>query len=71
MNAAVAAARSAKVAVVFADDNGATNSDLVNSLAQNEDTLIEAVASANPHGRDFLIKRPVSQSAIASIPKRA
>ena len=49
MNAAVAAARSAKVAVVFADDNGATNSELVNSLAQNEDALIEAVASANPH----------------------
>ena len=49
VNAAVASARSAKVAVVFADDNGATNSDLVNSLAQNEDTLIEAVASANPH----------------------
>jgi beta-glucosidase len=70
VNAAVAAARSAKVAVVFADDNGATNSDLVNSLAQNEDTLIEAVASATPHGRDFLIKRAVSQSAIASIPKR-
>jgi len=49
INAAVASARSAEVAVVFADDNGATNSDLVNSLAQNEDTLIEAVASANPH----------------------
>jgi beta-glucosidase len=48
-NAAVAAARSAKVAVVFADDNGATDSDLVNSLAQNEDAMIEAVAAANPH----------------------
>ncbi len=49
MNAAVAAARSAKVAVVFADDNGAANSELVNSLAPNEDALIEAVASANPY----------------------
>ena len=68
---AVARALIHRPAVVFADDNGATNSDLVNSLAQNEDTLIEAVASANPHGRDFLIKRAVSQSAIASIPKRA
>jgi beta-glucosidase len=37
------------VAVVFADDNGSTNSELVNSLAQNEDALIEAVAAANPH----------------------
>jgi beta-glucosidase len=49
MNAAVAAARSAKVAVVFADDNGASNTDLVNSLAANQDGLIEAVAKANPN----------------------
>jgi beta-glucosidase len=49
MNAAVAAARSAKIAVVFADDNGASNTDLVNSLAANQDALIEAVAKANPN----------------------
>jgi beta-glucosidase len=49
LNAAVAAARAAKVAVVFADDNGAANSDLVNSLAPNEDALITAVAQANPN----------------------
>jgi beta-glucosidase len=49
VNAAVAAARAAKVAVIFADDNGAASTDLVNSLAPNEDALIAAVASANPH----------------------
>ena len=55
---AVAAARSAKVAVVFVDDNGASNTDIVNSLAPNEDALVAAVAAANPrtvvvrqHGR--------------------
>jgi beta-glucosidase len=49
ISAAVAAARSAKVAVVFAEDNGSTNSNLVNSLAANQDSLIEAVSSANPN----------------------
>jgi beta-glucosidase len=49
INAAVAAAQSAKVAVVFADDNGDAGTDLVNSLAPNEDALIEAIASVNPH----------------------
>ena len=49
INAAVSAARSAKVAVVFADDNGASNSALVNSLSANEDALIQAVAQANPN----------------------
>jgi len=49
LNAAVAAAKSAKVAVVFADDNGVANTDLVNSLAPNQDTLIDAVAKANPN----------------------
>jgi beta-glucosidase len=46
---AVTAAHSAKVAVVFADDNGASNNELVNSLASNQDALIEAVAKANPN----------------------
>ena len=45
---ATAAARSAKVAVVFVDDNGAANADIVNSLARNEDALVAAVAAANP-----------------------
>jgi beta-glucosidase len=49
INAAVAAASSSKLAVVFADDNGASSSDLVNSLAPNQDALIEAVAKANPN----------------------
>jgi beta-glucosidase len=49
LNAAVAAAGAARVAVVFADDNGAANSDQVNSLAPNEDALVEAVAQANPN----------------------
>jgi beta-glucosidase len=49
LNAAVAAASAAKVAVVFADDNGAVNTELVNSLAPNEDALIAAVAQANPN----------------------
>jgi beta-glucosidase len=49
LNAAVNAASTAKVAVVFADDNGATNSNLVNSLSANEDTLIQAVSQANPN----------------------
>jgi beta-glucosidase len=49
LNAAVAAAGSVKVAVVFADDNGAANAELVNSLAPNEDALITAVAKANPN----------------------
>jgi beta-glucosidase len=47
--AAVTAAHSAKIAVVFADDNGASNPDLINSLAPNQDALIEAVAKANPN----------------------
>ena len=46
---AVAAARSAKIAVVFADDNGSTDSDIVNSLAANQDALIQAVSAANPN----------------------
>jgi beta-glucosidase len=49
INAAVAAASSAKVALVFADDNGAANAELVNSLAPNQDALIAAVAKANPN----------------------
>ena len=49
VNAAVTAARAAKVAVVFADDNGAASTDLVNPLAPNEDALIAAVATANAH----------------------
>jgi beta-glucosidase len=49
LQAAVTAAGAAKVAVVFADDNGAVNSELVNSLAPNEDALIAAVAQANPN----------------------
>jgi beta-glucosidase len=49
INAAVGAASSAKVAVVFADDNGASNSALVNSLSANQDALIQAVAQANPN----------------------
>jgi beta-glucosidase len=49
INAAVAAARLAKVAVVFADDNGSPNSEIVNSLAANQDSMIKAVASANPN----------------------
>ena len=49
LNAAVAAASAAKVALVFADDNGAVNTELVNSLAPNEDALIAAVAQANPN----------------------
>ncbi len=47
INAAVSAASTAKVAVVFADDNGAANSDLVNSLSANQDAFIQAVAQAN------------------------
>jgi len=47
--AAVAAARSANVAVVFADDNGVANTEIVNSLAPNQDALVEAVANANPN----------------------
>jgi beta-glucosidase len=46
---AVTAASSAKVAVVFADDNGAANTNLVNSLSPNQDALIQAVAQANPN----------------------
>jgi beta-glucosidase len=49
VNTAVAAARSAKIAIVFADDNGVSNTDLVNSLAPNQDALIDAVAKANPN----------------------
>ena len=49
ISTAVAAARSAKIAVVFADDNGSTNSNIVNSLAANQDELIQAVSSANPN----------------------
>jgi beta-glucosidase len=47
--AAVAAARSANIAVVFADDNGVANTAIVNWLAPNQDTLIAAVANANPN----------------------
>ena len=49
INAAVIAAAKAKIAVVFADDNGATNNNIVNSLSDNQDTLIQAVAQANPN----------------------
>jgi beta-glucosidase len=49
VNAAVAAARSAKIAIVFADDYGSSNANVVNSLAPNEDALIDAVAKANPN----------------------
>jgi len=49
LQAAVTAAGAASVAVVFADDNGAANSQLVNSLAPNEDALVAAVAQANPN----------------------
>lgn len=49
LNTAVAAARSAKIAIVFADDNGVSNTDLVNSLAPNQNALIDAVAKANPN----------------------
>jgi beta-glucosidase len=49
INAAVGAASRAKVAVVFADDNGASNTNLVNSLSANQDALIQAVAQANPN----------------------
>ncbi len=49
INAAVSAAKSSKIAIVFADDNGESNADLVNSLAPNQDRLIEAVAKANPN----------------------
>jgi beta-glucosidase len=49
LQAAVTAAGAASVAVVFADDNGAASSDLVNSLAPNEDALVAAVAQANPN----------------------
>jgi beta-glucosidase len=74
INAAVVAASSAKVALVFADDNGAASAALVNSLAANQDALIAAVAKANPntvvvlstgdpilmpsHGRPAAIRRP-------------
>jgi hypothetical protein len=37
--AAVGAASSSKIALVFADDNGASSMDLVNSLAPNQDAL--------------------------------
>ena len=47
-DAAVEAARVAKVAVVFADDNDEANSEVINSLAPNQDALIAAVAKANP-----------------------
>jgi beta-glucosidase len=49
INQAVAAASAAKVALVFADDNGSADSDIVNSLAANQDALIQAVSSANPN----------------------
>jgi beta-glucosidase len=49
LGATIAAASSANVAVVFADDNGATNSELINSLAPNQDSMIEAVVKANPN----------------------
>jgi beta-glucosidase len=47
--AAVAAVRSANIAVVFADDNGVANTAIVNWLAPNQDKLIAAVANANPN----------------------
>jgi beta-glucosidase len=46
---AVTAARSANVAVVFADDNGVANTAIVTSLAPNQDALIAAVSNANPN----------------------
>jgi beta-glucosidase len=49
ISAAVNVAAKAKIAVVFADDNGAANSNIVNSLSANQDALIEAVAQANPN----------------------
>jgi beta-glucosidase len=49
LQAAVTAASAASVAVVFADDNGAASSDLINPLAPNEDALVAAVAQANPN----------------------
>ncbi|MBV9674204.1 MAG: glycoside hydrolase family 3 protein, partial [Verrucomicrobia bacterium] len=49
IHAAVAAAKSSKIAIVFADDNGEADADLVNSLAPNQDRLIEAVAKENPN----------------------
>jgi beta-glucosidase len=49
LQAAVTTAGAGSVAVVFADDNGAANTDLVNSLAPNEDALVAAVAQANPN----------------------
>jgi beta-glucosidase len=49
INQAVVAASAAKVALVFADDNGSADSDIVNSLAANQDALIQAVSSANPN----------------------
>jgi beta-glucosidase len=47
IQAAVNAAKTARVAVVFADDNGASNANIINSLAPNQDMLIQAVANAN------------------------
>jgi beta-glucosidase len=47
--AAVAAVRSANIAVLFADDNGVANTAIVNWLAPNQDKLIAAVANANPN----------------------
>jgi len=58
LDAAMAVARAAKVAVVFADDNGrgafsplpgVIDTSLVASLAPNEDALIAAVVKANPN----------------------
>jgi beta-glucosidase-like glycosyl hydrolase len=47
---AAAAARAAQVAIVFASDPEAEGSDLANiSLPNGQDTLIEAVAAANPN----------------------
>jgi beta-glucosidase len=58
IDAAASAAAKAKIAVVFADDNGSagatgagdeatTNSPIINSLSANQDALIEAVEQAN------------------------
>lgn len=50
LDAAVAAARSAKTAVVFVDDaNTTTTAGNVGTLGPNQDLLIERVAAANPN----------------------
>jgi len=47
---AVALARASQLAIVFAVQNASEGEDLPNlSLSDNQDALIEAVATANPH----------------------